>query len=130
VPQYPAAEGVRGLLAVAAMNQAGHLATFSTRGPWVAISAPGEQIISTVPGNNYATWSGTSMAAPLVAGTAALIRAQQPTLTPGAIANQLISTTQPLCSAGPARLDAARALGAPTATAFTCRIYFPLAQKR
>src|SRR5688572_33400450 len=44
------------------------------------ISAPGQAILSTVPNGQYGTWSGTSMAAPLVAGEAALARARFPLL--------------------------------------------------
>jgi alpha-tubulin suppressor-like RCC1 family protein len=39
-----------------------------------ALSAPGVYIQSTIPGNRYAQWSGTSMAAPVISGVAALVR--------------------------------------------------------
>ena len=40
------------------------------------VMAPGVDILSTIPGNNYAAWDGTSMAAPVAAGMAALVRTQ------------------------------------------------------
>ncbi|WP_144290219.1 S8 family serine peptidase [Ideonella sp. A 288] len=76
--QYPAAEGAEGQLAIAATQADGRLAPFANRGTWVQLSAPGDQIVSTLPGGGWATWSGTSMAAPLAAGVAALVRARQP----------------------------------------------------
>ncbi len=76
--QFPAAENVEGLLAVGATTSGDVLATFSTRGSWVGVAAPGEAIVSTVPNGQYGTWSGTSMAAPIVAGEAALVRAPFP----------------------------------------------------
>lgn len=79
--QYPAAENVDGLIAVAASTTADRLASFSSRASWIQVAAPGADIVSTVPNNRYATWSGTSMAAPLVAGEAALVRATFPYLS-------------------------------------------------
>ena len=84
---YPAAEsGVEGLLAVGASTQDDTLASFSQHESWVRVVAPGTGILSSVPGgNNFATWQGTSMAAPLVAGTAAIMRSAVPELHPDAI---------------------------------------------
>lgn len=77
---FPAAEGTEGSLAVTASTAARRLAPFANRGSWIQLAAPGEGIVSAVPGGGYGTWSGTSMAAPLAAGTAALVMA---TLPPG-----------------------------------------------
>ncbi len=76
IREYPAAEsdGNSGLIAVGAHDPKNVLAAFSTYGGWVDITAPGVSLISTVPPNQYGVWSGTSMAAPLVAAQAAMIR--------------------------------------------------------
>lgn len=76
--QYPAAEQASGALAIGASTQDRRLATFSNRGSWVEAAAPGDSVISTVPGGGYGVWSGTSMAAPLAAGSAALLMATLP----------------------------------------------------
>lgn len=72
---YPAsyAETYDNVIAVASIGQAGQVSSFSNYGTAaVALAAPGESILSTVPGNATATYSGTSMAAPFVSGAAAL----------------------------------------------------------
>lgn len=65
---------------------------FSTYNLSVDISSPGSGILSTIPNNQYAYFSGTSMASPVAAGVAALIKAQFPDLTPYELALRLSST--------------------------------------
>jgi subtilisin family serine protease len=77
---YPAA--LDGVVAVAATDEADAKADFSSFGPQVDLAAPGVDIRSTLPGGMYGTKSGTSMAAPHVAGVAALIAALHPFYTP------------------------------------------------
>lgn len=70
---YPAAEP-NGVLAVASVGQDKKKSDFSNYGSWVDVSAPGDDIYSAFPTSQYAQWDGTSMAAPFVAGQAALVR--------------------------------------------------------
>jgi len=110
VRQYPAAEGVYGLLAVGASNAGKRLADFSNFGSWVHVAAPGEGVTSSVPGGGYGTWSGTSMAAPLAAGTAALVRAANPGLSPRDVTRRLIRVSANLCGTKLRQVDAAAAV--------------------
>ncbi len=121
VKQYPAAEGFKGLLAVAATGADGKLATFSNFGSWILIAAPGELITSAIPGGGFATWSGTSMASPLVAGTAALLHQREPALKPDEIVRRLQQSSSNLCGTNLHQLDAAAALGAPPSAQRACR---------
>jgi subtilisin family serine protease len=112
--QFPAAEAVPGSLSVAASTESRTLAAFSNRGAWVEIAAPGERIISTFPGGGYATWSGTSMASPMAAGTAALVLAtfSDPRgVLPLDITQRLLARSVPLCGTAALRqVDAAAAV--------------------
>ncbi|WP_267104145.1 S8 family peptidase [Xanthomonas sacchari] len=99
------------VIAVAATTSAGARASFSNYGAGVDIAAPGQGILSTLntgtlgPGAPaYASYSGTSMAAPHVAGVAALVlSAALNPLTPAELEARLKATASPLpvaCTAG------------------------------
>lgn len=96
-PEYPANYQLGNLISVAAINNVGDLADFSNRGRLsVDVAAPGADIGSTVPNGGYDVFNGTSMAAPHVAATAALIRSLRPDLTAGEVVSLLKNTVQPL----------------------------------
>lgn len=122
-----------GVIAVAALDRYGARAYYSNYGTVVALAAPGGDtrssasngILSTLnagattPGaDNYAYYQGTSMAAPHVAGVAALMYSAKPTATPDQIANALKSSARAFagsCSGcGTGMLDAAAAVAAIT----------------
>ena len=97
VRQYPAAEGAYGLLPVTASTAQGRIAPFANFGAWVDIAAPGDAITSTMVGGGFATWSGTSMAAPLAAGVAALLKSSEPQLAARDIARRIERRSAALC---------------------------------
>jgi thermitase len=113
---YPAANA--GVLAVGATTAGDDLAAFSNTGPWLALVAPGEGTLSTLPGGGYGLKSGTSMATPCVAGVAALVRDQRPDWSPEAVRAHLERTADDRGAPGfdprfgHGRLNAGRALTA------------------
>ncbi|MCX7930390.1 MAG: S8 family serine peptidase [Chlorobi bacterium] len=91
---YPG--GYTGVISVAATGPTDARATFSSYHTMVDISAPGVSILATYPGNSYGTADGTSMASPIVAGVAALVKAKYPGLSPGQIIARLKATADPI----------------------------------
>ena len=90
-PVYPAGYNLPNLISVAATNAEGKLASFSNFGhDSVHVAAPGDKIYSTVPGDQYAYKSGTSMATPHVTGVAALIATEHPQISNHELRDRLI----------------------------------------
>ena len=90
-PSYPA--NYTGVVSVGASTRTDALASFSNYGTNVQIVAPGQSILSTLPGNAYGTLSGTSMATPHVAGAIALLWGQNPTRTATQITDAIFANT-------------------------------------
>jgi len=111
VQEYPA--GYPGVVAVGACDDSGRTASFSNIGRWISVTAPGENVYSTMPmkaftlldedpgaGRGHGTLSGTSMATPFVAGVAALMLSLQPQLTPDAVRSRLERTAFDMATPG------------------------------
>jgi subtilisin family serine protease len=106
---YPAA--YPGAIAVTASNWQDKLASFSSRGPSVAVIAPGVDVKSAYMEGGYATLSGTSMATPHVAGLTALYVATHKGATPGQAREALASASTKL----PGIPEVGQGAGLPTA---------------
>ncbi|MCK4276568.1 MAG: S8 family serine peptidase, partial [Phycisphaerae bacterium] len=98
--QYPAGYDLDNIISVAATDHNDELASFSNFGSgWVDLAAPGVNILSsTIPNNDYSYKSGTLMAAPHVAGVAALIMAKFPGWNNDEIKTQIIASVDALPS--------------------------------
>lgn len=105
--QHPAA--TQCVLGVTAIDATRQKADFANYGSWVAYAAPGEAIYSAFPSGSYAWWSGTSMAAPFVAGQAALLRQLDQSINARDIALLIAHTSENLDTLNP---DFAGNLGA------------------
>ncbi|HEY9060073.1 MAG TPA: S8 family serine peptidase [Pseudobacteroides sp.] len=86
---YPGGFNLSNVVSVGAVDRDGKLAAFSNYGPKVKLAAPGVNILSTIPGNNYGTLNGTSMSAPFVTGISVLLKSQNKNLKPAEIAAML-----------------------------------------
>jgi uncharacterized repeat protein (TIGR02543 family) len=98
---YPASHGLANVISVAAIDRNGGLADFSNYGvSKVDLAAPGVAIVSTyyLEDKEFVYLQGTSMAAPHVAGAAALLLSREPNLTPSQVRQRLIDTVTPLSS--------------------------------
>ncbi len=100
-PVYPASFALPNVLSVASIHNEGHLTESTNYGPSsVDLSAPGEDILSTLPGGSYGYGSGTSMAAANASGVAALALSAHPALVGNGMAlrSHLIRTSRALPS--------------------------------
>jgi thermitase len=99
---YPAA--CRTAVGVSALDLANALASFSSYGTHVMVSAPGKDILTTQRQSSYGKWYGTSFACPVVAGIGALMLSVNPQLSNSELVQILKTTADDL---GPAGYDTA-----------------------
>jgi subtilisin family serine protease len=98
-PHYPSGYDLPNIISVAALTSSGALASYSNYGATtVDLGAPGSSILSTLPNGGYGNKSGTSMAAPQVAGVVALLVGLHPEYTATQLVSTVLSTTKPLAS--------------------------------
>ncbi len=115
--EYPAADP--NAIGIAATDEDDAKSAFSNFGEVVDLAAPGTDITSAYPGDGYASWSGTSMATPFVAATAALLLGADPDMSVDAMMDRLAETAVSLDDSAPdhvgelgaGRLDIAAAVG-------------------
>lgn len=100
---YPAAYD--NVLAVASTTQTDAKSSFSNFGYYVDVSAPGSSIYNTWFNDTYATLSGTSMASPLTAGLAGLVKSHFPNYSPAQIGQVIRVTSDNINSINPSYVD-------------------------
>ena len=103
---YPGA--LADVVAVASLDANTVVSSFSSRGAYVDVAAPGGSILSTVRTGGWARMSGTSMATPHVAGVVAVLLAVEPDLAPAEVRARLAASAQ---DAGPIGHDHAYGWG-------------------
>lgn len=92
-PEFPASFNLSNQITVAASSMTDFMTSWSNSGfQFVQVAAPGERILSTVPGNSSAYMDGTSMAAPFVSGAAALLWSAKPQATAQQIRSAILQS--------------------------------------
>ena len=118
------ARGYRAALFVGAVSNTDRIASFSDRGPFVDLVAPGIGVRSTMLGNGYSTVNGTSFAAPIVSGVAALAWSINQDLRPVTIESAILDTCVDLGATGKdsvyghGAIDAAATVGEAAETSY------------
>lgn len=116
---YPAAyalKGLRNIITVASIDSENRILSSSNWGMRsVDVAAPGEGILSTIPGGRYGRMTGTSQATAFVSGTAALILSKAPNLLPHQVKELIIRNSTPVANlrgkvASSGKVDAYRSL--------------------
>ncbi len=98
-PVYPASYDLDNILVATATDSRDVLSIISNIGSRsVDVGAPGQEILSTFPGNSYAFLTGTSMACAYATGVAALLRSREPAMDALGVKQQIISTTRHIIS--------------------------------
>ena len=116
-PVYPAVFDLDNIISVASLRFDGTLDPASNYGAvGVDLAAPGSYILSTTTGGNYSYMSGTSMAAPMVTGAAALLYSYDSALTPAEVKTRILAAVRPMealygKTASGGMLDIGKALG-------------------
>lgn len=95
---YPAS--YTSVMSVAAIDATKVVSSWSQKNSQVEIAAPGVAVTSTIPNNEYATWSGTSMATPHVSGLAALVWSHFPDCNNNDIRNAINASAEDLGDSG------------------------------
>ncbi len=129
-PDYLDFDPYTNVLSVASVNGSDHKATSSNYGDWIDVSAPGVGILSTYPDPLTASLGGTSMATPMVAGLALLIRSAMPSLTKEQVDSLIINTADNIDAENPlyigllgsGRINAFTALSALASARFTADV--------
>ena len=96
---YPA--GYQHVIAVGATDAQDQMADFSNYGSWVDLFAPGVSIFSTTNNGGYGNMSGTSMACPVAAGAAGLLKSLYPLLTGDEVGARLTATCDTILTGNP-----------------------------
>jgi len=97
-PLYPA--GDANVIAVTATDVNDGLYKMANRGQFIAVAAPGVDVLALAPGDSYQVTTGTSVAAAEVSGIAALLLELKPSLTPADVRTILVTSAKPMGSAG------------------------------